>query len=205
MNNIIDGRIKRLLNGIRQAFRGKLATVDSSPDTQRMQLEGLDGEVVQAAEHVENFGFTSNPPPGSDVIVIPIGGKTSHGIVVATASGAFRVKGLAAGEVAIYDQSGSTIIMRQGRVIDVDCDEYNVTCKKYSVTASDGADFTTPALATSAVLSAEGQVQGNGGMSIKGGDGATFTGNVNQVGGSYHTDGDVVAGTVSLKSHTCQN
>ncbi|HEZ0533793.1 TPA: phage baseplate assembly protein V, partial [Neisseria meningitidis] len=54
---------------------------------------------------------------------------------------------------------------------------------------------------TSAVLTAQGQINGNGGMAVEGGDGATFSGDVNQTGGSFNTDGDVVAGNISLRQH----
>lgn len=55
----VDGRIKRMLGGIRQAFRGKIARTDASSSVQRAQIEGLDGETVQALEHAEQFGFTA--------------------------------------------------------------------------------------------------------------------------------------------------
>ncbi|WP_234404183.1 phage baseplate assembly protein [Neisseria elongata] len=41
---------------------------------QRTQIEGLDGETVQALEHAEQFGFTAHPPAGSDCIVLPLAG-----------------------------------------------------------------------------------------------------------------------------------
>ena len=86
----VDGRIKRMLGGIRQAFRGKIARTDAGGGVQRTQIEGLDGETVQALEHAEQFGFTGHPPAGSDCIVLPLGGQTSHGIVVNTCNGAYR-------------------------------------------------------------------------------------------------------------------
>ncbi|EEG23367.1 Mu-like prophage protein gp45 [Eikenella corrodens] len=85
----VDGRIKRMLGGIRQAFRGKIARTDAAAGVQRAQIEGLDGETVQALEHAEQFGFTGHPPAGSDCIVVPLGGQTSHGIIVNTCNGAY--------------------------------------------------------------------------------------------------------------------
>ena len=84
----IDKRIKQAFNTVRQGFRGKVARVQAGGGVQKIQVEGLDGETVQDLEHAENFGFTSNPPAGSDCVVVPLGGKTSHGIIVTTTNGA---------------------------------------------------------------------------------------------------------------------
>ena len=50
-----------------------------------------------------------------------------------------------------------------------------------------------------------GQITGQGGLAVSGGSGATVEGNLAQTGGSYTTDGDVTAGTVSLKGHVHSN
>lgn len=56
-------------------------------------------------------------------------------------------------------------------------------------------------LEISEVFTAQGKVNGNGGMAVKGGDGASFSGDVTQNGGSFKTDGDVVANGKSLVNH----
>ena len=171
----IDNRIGRALGAIRQAFRGRIARVKSGDKVQRAQIEGLDGETVQDLEHAENFGFTSHPPAGSDCVVVPLGGKTSHGIIVTTSNGAYRITGLADGETAVYNADGAKIVLKQGRVIDIDCDVLNIK-------ASSGVNIDSPSVECSAVLTAQGQINGNGGMAVQGGSGAKFTGNVDMVG-----------------------
>lgn len=52
------------------------------------------------------------------------------------------------------------------------------------------------------VVTAQGQINGNGGMAVQGGSGATFSGNITQTGGSYTTDQDVIASGKSLSTHT---
>lgn len=193
---------KNVQNGVRSAFRGVLNLVKSSSDIQQVQVSGLADETIQDVEFMQHFGFTSVPPAGTQVVVIPIGGKTTHGIVVATENGSFRVKNLKGGETAIYDSSGSTIILKNGRVIDVECDKFNVNCKQYNVTATDSANFTTPKLETDQQFVAQGKMSGNGGLAIEGGDGASFSGSVVQKGGDFTTDGDVNANGTSLQSHT---
>lgn len=172
----IDKRIKQVFNTVRQAFRGKVARVQAGGGVQKIQVEGLDGETVQDLEHAENFGFTSNPPAGSDCVVVPLGGKTSHGIIVTTTNGAYRITGLSDGETAVYNADGAKMMLKKGRVIEIDCDKLNIK-------APSGVNITSEKVECSAVLTAQGQINGNGGMAVQGGSGTTFTGNVDMVGG----------------------
>ncbi len=171
----IDKRIKQAFNTVRQAFRGKVARVQAGGGVQKIQVEGLDGETVQDLEHAENFGFTSNPPAGSDCVVVPLGGKTSHGIIVTTTNGAYRITGLSDGETAVYNADGAKMVLKKGRVIEIDCDKLNIK-------APSGVNITSEKVECSAVLTAQGQINGNGGMAVQGGSGTTFTGNVDMVG-----------------------
>ena len=190
----IDRRIGQFFNGVRQAFRGKIARVSSGGGVQKIQVAGLDGETVQDLEHAENFGFTSHPPAGSDCVVVPLGGKTSHGIIVTTTNGAYRITNLAEGETAVYNAAGAKIVLKQGRVIDIDCETLNIK-------APGGVNIEAPNVDCSAEITAAAQINGNGGLAIKGGNGATFMGDVNQTQGDFTTDGDVQAGNVSLRRH----
>lgn len=179
----IDKRIKQAFNTVRQGFRGKVARVQAGGGVQKIQVEGLDGETVQDLEHAENFGFTSNPPAGSDCVVVPLGGKTSHGIIVTTTNGAYRITGLSDGETAVYNSDGAKMVLKKGRVIEIDCDKLNIK-------APNGVNITSEKVECSAVLTAQGQINGNGGMAVQGGNGTTFTGNVNMV-GDLHTTGEL--------------
>lgn len=171
----IDKRIKQAFNTVRQGFRGKVARVQAGGGVQKIQVEGLDGETVQDLEHAENFGFTSNPPAGSDCVVVPLGGKTSHGIIVTTTNGAYRITGLSDGETAVYNADGAKMVLKKGRVIEIDCDKLNIK-------APSGVNITSEKVECSAVLTAQGQINGNGGMAVQGGNGTTFTGDVDMVG-----------------------
>ena len=95
-------------------------------------------------------------------------------------------------------------MLRNGKLIEVSCDRFVLHCKEYSVNATSSAKFDTPLLETSQVMTAQGQINGNGGMAVQGGSGASFSGNVVQSGGSFETSGDVKAGSVSLKNHAHQ-
>lgn len=178
----------------RSAFRGVLNLVKSRSEIQLAQVSGLADETLQDVELMQQFGFTSAPPASSEVVVIPVGGKTTHSVIVATENGAFRVKGLKEGEVAVYDQSGSSIILKQGKLVEISCDNLVIH-------ASQKIALKSPLVEASEVLTAQGQINGNGGLAVQGGNGASFSGDVVQQGGSFSTDGDVCAGSTSLKTH----
>ena len=155
MWNQVDLRIRAALRGIRLAFRGRLTRVKSDLSIQQVQVNGLAGEKLQDAELFQHFGFTSCPPAGTQCIVLPIGGQTSHSIIIATENGAYRLQ-VASGEMAIYSDEGAYVHIKKGRIVETECDEYLVKTKKYTVQAEDYdvtattvANFETPLLKAS--------------------------------------------------------
>ncbi|WP_112072410.1 phage baseplate assembly protein V [Haemophilus influenzae] len=194
LSQAIQQKAQGAAEEIRQAFRGVLHLVKSADNIQKVQASGLADETLQDVELMQQFGFTSVPPANTQAVILPIGGQTTHGIVIATENGSFRVKNLQGGEVAVYDESGSSIVLKKGRLIEIDCDVLKIN-------AATKVDISSPLVETDQVFTAQGQINGNGGMAVQGGSGASFTGNVQQSGGSFTTDGDVEVGTISLRNH----
>lgn len=215
MMHIISQRINQALARIRQAFRILIGATDSAAAVQRTQAQGIGNESLRGIELFQQYGFTSHPLPGTMGIVLPLGGVSSHSIVIATEHGAYRLKSLSPGEVALYTDEGAKIVLKRGKLIEADCETFRVNCTGFEVnckqaavncdtwatTANDSASFTTPELSTSEKLTAQGLISGNGGMSVKGGEGSRFEGNLDQTGGSFTTDGDVSTAKVSLNGH----
>ncbi|EGT7582943.1 phage baseplate assembly protein V [Salmonella enterica] len=215
MMHIISQRINQALARIRQAFRIRLGATDSAAAVQRIQAQGIGNENLRGVELFQQYGFTSHPLPGTMGIVLPLGGVSSHSIVIATEHGAYRLQSLKPGEVALYTDEGAKIVLRRGKLIEADCETFRVNCTglevnckqaavncdTFATTANDSATFTTPELSTSKKLTAQGLISGNGGMSVKGGEGSRFEGNLNQTGGSFKTDGDVSTAKTSLNHH----
>ncbi|MFN1149934.1 phage baseplate assembly protein V [Serratia liquefaciens] len=172
---IINRCIEKALSRVRLAFRARLTRITTAGGVQLAQLGGVEGETLQEAEVFQQYGVTSVPPDGAMAILLPLGGCTSHGVVIATEHSQYRIKGLKPGEVAIYTDEGASIVLKKGRVIEVTCDDYRVVCKRFSVTASERADVDTPTLSASKQLIAQGAITGKGGMSITGGNGVTAT------------------------------
>ncbi len=194
LSQAIQQKAQGAVDEIRQAFRGVLHLVKSADNIQKVQASGIADETLQDVELMQQFGFTSVPPANTQAVILPIGGQTTHGIVIATENGSLRVKNLQGGEVAVYDESGSSIVLKKGRLIEIDCDVLKIN-------AATKVDISSPLVETDQVFTAQGQINGNGGMAVQGGSGASFTGNVEQRGGSFTTDGDVEAGAISLRNH----
>lgn len=184
----VDTRIRRALAGVRQSFRGVLRLVKAAGAVQLVQIDGLAGEQLQDAELFQHYGYTSNPPAGTMAIIVPIGGKTSHGIAVATEHGGYRKKSLATGEVALYTDEGDCVVLNRGRVIRVVAGtQLEVTAPLVTLKASTKVRMETP------LVEITGQLTVAGGMAISGGSGVTaaITGQLT-VNGNVTTTGTVI-------------
>lgn len=86
--------------------RGVLLATKDSKNIQQVQISLLADEVKDQVESMAHFGFNSNAPKGSDVIMLSIGGNRDHGVVIATEHRDYRYKDLAEGDTAIYNKNG---------------------------------------------------------------------------------------------------
>ena len=86
---MIKDAIARALAAVRLPFRAVLGGLNGKPGVQLAQGDALNGEKLEASEVFQQFGFTSGVPAGSELIVLPLGGKTAHSVIVATENGAY--------------------------------------------------------------------------------------------------------------------
>lgn len=194
MHKQVQKQIDRAMMMVRQAFRGVVGRVNSKGPIQLLMADGLAGEDLRDSEQFQEYGFTSNPPAGTMTVVLPVNGRTSHGIIIATEHETYRLKGLETGEVALYTDEGARIVLKRGRIIQVDCDVYRVNCKTFEVNADEKSEFNTPTLTASEAVISKGLLTGEGGMAISGGDGAS-------VAGTLTATVDVIADGVSTRRH----
>jgi len=196
----IDARIRRALASIRQAVRIVITRVNSAPAVAAVSGEALAGEQIRDAELMQHYGITSVPPAGTMGVVIPLGGRTSHGIVIATEHATYRLKSLETGEVALYTDEGAKTVFKRGRIIETDCDMFRVNCNTFEVNALQKSDFNTPVLTASHQAVVKHQLIGLGGLALSnvngGGSGAVAT-----ITGTIHVTWDVIADGVSLRHH----
>lgn len=110
MIGLMQRQIARGMGQVRQTFLGVVARGGSK----LLQLTGFAGEVLDETELVQQVGFSSYIPEGCRVVVVPLQGKTSRSIVIAT-DGAPIVIHVDEGETCIYDQFGHAIwLMEDG-------------------------------------------------------------------------------------------
>ena len=193
---------------VRNALRGLLSGLRTDTEIQFVQVKALAGETLQDVELFQHFGFTSGPPADTQLILLPLGGKSTHNVIVATENGVYRIK-VEQGETSVYNQWGAQITLKKERLIHMVCDDFvgdiknrwQVNCTKSEVncqqaettaqtiqqTASAQANYNSPALTFGGK---EGETAT-----------ATMNANINQL-GWHHSTGDQVAGSISQQGHT---
>lgn len=190
----LQDRSRKAAEKFRAVFRATLAGLVTETPVQLVQAKALAGETLQDVELFQQFGFTSGPPADTELIIIPLGGRTSHGVIVATEHGSFRVV-VSQGETCVYNQWGAKITLKKQRLIHMECDDFvadvknswTVNATTIAQTATAQATHTAPALTFG----------GLGGKTAT----ATMNANINQ-NGWHKSSGDQVAGGISQMSHT---
>lgn len=198
--------VQKTVTAIRLPFRGTLTQLQTKTPLQLVQGEGLAEEQLQSVELLQQFGFTSGVPVGSQLIVLPIGGKTVHTVVIATEHSSFRIQ-VEPGETAIYNQWGAKIVLQKEKIVAIDCEHLRINATKgmhiqteqYTLEsttcllkASNATTIQTPQLAvasdgdssTDAQIKAQVQLEGNLTSS-----------------GTIVSDGDQVAAGISQAQH----
>lgn len=195
---MIDERIRRLLTSVRMPFRMVIARTSTGKGVKKVNGEGLADEAIKDAELFQHYGFQSVPPGGTMGVAVALGGATSHAMIVATEHAAVGIN-LDTGEVSVVHQEGHFIHLKNGRIIQMECDDYVLRCKTWRVEASEGATMDTPLLYVTDQAQIDGLVTGKGGLALsnnKGGGGA-----VASIEGTMKVSEDVIAGNVSQVGH----
>jgi phage baseplate assembly protein V len=142
--------------------------VNDALKMQAVQISLYTDETRDGVERLQNYGFTSNPQTGAEGVALAVGGTRNHMVVIAVDDRRYRLTGLASGEVAIYDDIGSKVVLKRGGIIQV--------------TAPVKVDIVSPLVAMSGnatiagTLAVTGALTGTGGFAVSGGAGSAFTG-----------------------------
>lgn len=99
--------------------RAVLAAVSDAGARQRVQFSALKGEVKDSVERIQNYGFTSVPLAGAQVLFASISGNRDHPVAFAVDDPRYRKSGLQPGEVAIYNHEGTCIVLKLGNEIEM--------------------------------------------------------------------------------------
>jgi phage baseplate assembly protein V len=99
--------------------RGAIALVDDTKSVQTLQVRLNALELIPDVPRYAEYGFTSNPPDGTQALIAFKNGDRNDGFVIATSNAKYRMTGLASGEVAIHDSRGQSVYLTaSGIVID---------------------------------------------------------------------------------------
>lgn len=102
------------------ATRGMVKMVDASTLLQELQIAAVGEELLDRIEHWEPYGYTSRPLAGAEALLLSLGADRDHTVAVNVADRRFRLKNLAAGEVAIYTDEGDVIHYKRGNELLID-------------------------------------------------------------------------------------
>lgn len=84
----------------------------------RAQSNTYKDETRDDVEVFEQFGFTSQPPNGSEGLLFGVGGDSSHPVAINIGNRGNRVQQLQTGETCVYSAHGSTItLLTNGEIV----------------------------------------------------------------------------------------
>lgn len=177
--------------------RGSINTVRDSGGIQTAQITLLEDETRDRIERLQEYGFSSNPPAGSDAAVIFIGGNRDHGLIVAAESREHRKKNLESGEVCLYDKNGSEIYLKKNKEILVKSDS------KVKIETTTGSIESSPASAKITVLGTVLEVSAAGVTITVGGIQTTIgASGISTQGGISDSAGSIAAIRAAHNTHT---
>lgn len=115
-----------------------LVSADDSLQRQNVQVRLLADEVADEVEHYQQAGFTSVPLSGAVGLFLASGGKRSGLAAFLLENKEKRLKGLKAGDAAVYHISeGHHLVLKENGVAVL-------MCKRFEVQASEQVHFDTP-------------------------------------------------------------
>ena len=140
--------------------RGVVRLVDDAYGRQRVQVAVLDGELADQIERFQDYGLTSNPPAGSEAIVLNVGGSRDHAVAVCVEDRRFRLRSLKPGEVALYTDEGDVIHFKRGHEILISSRSVKVAASDviFSGSVSVDGNLSTKTGASGAFTTLAGQV-----------------------------------------------
>lgn len=147
------------------------------------QLSMFSNHVLQDTNIYQHYGFSSAPLAGTKAIVLGINGSNTNNVVIGTHDDRYQPNDLKAGEVSLHDYQGQSVELRQNQTV-------NITGQKtIYVNIGDNKQ----------IIITDGSIEITGNVTID--KDVTINGKLH-VKGQITSDDDVLAGSISLKSHT---
>jgi len=90
-----------------------IKAVNDTDDIQLVKISILAGETQDGVERLQNYGFSSVPPNGSEAFVGYLNGNRDHGVVLVVDNGEHRPRNLKDGESVFYSKHGQTVLLNE--------------------------------------------------------------------------------------------
>jgi phage baseplate assembly protein V len=140
--------------------RAVVTAIADAGKIQSAQVKLLDGEVRDAVEILHQYGFTSIPHGQPEGLYFSVGGDRDHGVMICVADRQFRLKNIAPGEVALYDDLGQKVHLTRGGIV-VDGAGLPIAVQNtpvVTVTADTKVSLVTPLVETTGDLHVAGNI-----------------------------------------------
>lgn len=113
--------LERVLSPLRtrlanMVVRGVVSAVKDTGGFQRIKFEGQPGEIRDAVERLQQYGFTGHPTKSAELLAVAIGGSSGHLVILAVDDRTKRPKDLAPGETAQWSDFGDRVWLRDGEI-----------------------------------------------------------------------------------------
>lgn len=121
--------IKKALDPLKRGIalmvgRAVMTAIDDSQARQYIQLSALKGETKDRAERVQEYGFTSVPLEGAQVIFVCLNGNRDHPIAISVDDAKHRPEGMESGDSALYTHQGTKVHLKaDGKVLHIVVDD----------------------------------------------------------------------------------
>jgi phage gp45-like len=99
----------------------KITATDDSGPVHRAQVRGFAPETIDHMPVSQIYGLASHAMPGSDGVAVFLTGDRSSGVIIATGNQQYRLRDLAVGEVALYDNVGNIVHLHTDGTIKITC------------------------------------------------------------------------------------
>lgn len=115
-----DARISTAIRTALEPIRGKImglvrraALAAIQPGLgQQLTLTSTNGDSDDGVELFEPYGFTSVPPGSSEGLVLRVSGSRAESVAILFGDRSVRFNVLASNEVAVYNDSGASVVLR---------------------------------------------------------------------------------------------
>ncbi|WP_455424789.1 phage baseplate assembly protein V [Dryocola sp. LX212] len=149
-------RIERAIENL--LARAVVSGLNTANKCQMLQVELMPGEPKENVEHLEPYGFTSAPHKGAEGFALFPDGDRSHGVVLMVADRRYRIKGLQAGEVAIYTDEGDSITLKRGNSIEIQTKNLIANMETCALNATEKITLNSPLVEATKDMKAGGDM-----------------------------------------------